>query len=232
MLEKLKEQVCEANRELPALGLVCFTWGNVSAIDREQGLVVIKPSGVEYDVMKSTDMVVLDLRGNRVEGSLKPSSDAPTHLELYRSFPEIGGVVHTHSRWATIFAQAGMEIPALGTTHADYFYGPVPCTRKLSPAEIAGQYELETGRVIVETFAGKKAMDIPGVLVQSHGPFSWGRDADNAVHNAAVLEETAFMAWHTLRIQPAIPAMQQELLDKHYLRKHGPGAYYGQAKQS
>jgi L-ribulose-5-phosphate 4-epimerase len=230
MLEELKEKVCAANRELPRLGLVSFTWGNVSAIDRAKGLVVIKPSGVEYDVMRNSDMVVLDLGGNKVEGSLKASSDAPTHLELYRSFPDIGGVAHTHSRWATVFAQAGMAIPALGTTHADYFYGPVPCTRKLTPSEIAGEYELETGRVIVETFQGKKAMDIPGVLVQSHGPFSWGADADNAAHNAAVLEETAFMAWHTLRIQPDIPAMQRELLDRHYLRKHGPGAYYGQAK--
>jgi L-ribulose-5-phosphate 4-epimerase len=230
MLETLKEKVCAANRLLPQLGLVCFTWGNVSGIDRERGLIVIKPSGLEYDAMQSADMVVLDLAGNKVEGALNPSSDAPTHLELYRSFPDLGGVVHTHSRWATVFAQAGMAIPALGTTHADYFYGPVPCTRKLIPAEIAGQYELQTGKVIVETFQGKKALDIPGVLVQSHGPFGWGKDADNAVHNAAVLEETAFMAWHTLRLRPEIPAMQQELLDKHYLRKHGPGAYYGQGK--
>jgi L-ribulose-5-phosphate 4-epimerase len=230
MLEDLKEQVCAANRELPRLGLVCFTWGNVSAIDRERGLVVIKPSGVEYDRMRGSDMVVIDLAGNIVEGSLKPSSDAPTHLELYRSFPGIGGVAHTHSRWATVFAQAGMAIPALGTTHADYFYGPVPCTRKLTPAEIAGEYELETGRVIVETFQGKNAADTPGVLVQNHGPFVWGKDAANAAHNAGVLEETAFMAWHTLLIRPGIPEVGRELLDKHYLRKHGPGAYYGQAK--
>lgn len=231
MLETLKDAVCRANRQLPQYGLVSFTWGNVSAIDREKGLVVIKPSGVEYDVMRNSDMVVLDMAGNRVEGELNPSSDAPTHLELYRSFPDIGGVAHTHSRWATVFAQAGMGIPALGTTHADYFYGTIPCTRKLSPAEIAGQYELETGKVIVEALRGMKALDIPGALVYSHGPFSWGTDAAAAVHNAAVLEETAFMAWHTLRLRPDIPAMQRELLDKHYLRKHGPGAYYGQAKQ-
>jgi L-ribulose-5-phosphate 4-epimerase len=230
MLEALKEEVCAANRLLPKYGLVSFTWGNVSAIDREKGLVVIKPSGVEYDAMKASDMVILDLEGKKIEGGLNPSSDAPTHLELYRAFPDIGGVTHTHSRWATVFAQAGMAIPPLGTTHADYFYGPVPCSRKLVPAEIAGRYELETGKVIVETFKGINAMDIPGVLVHSHGPFSWGKDADNAVHNAAVLEETAFMAWHTLRLRADIPAMQRELLDKHYLRKHGPGAYYGQSK--
>jgi L-ribulose-5-phosphate 4-epimerase len=229
MLEELKAQVYRANCLLPKYGLVTFTWGNVSALDREKGLVVIKPSGVEYDAMQASDMVVVDLEGKKVEGALNPSSDTPTHLELYRAFPDIGGVAHTHSRWATVFAQAGMAIPALGTTHADYFYGAVPCTRKLTPAEIAGPYELETGKVIAEIFSGKKILDIPGALVYSHGPFTWGADADSAVHNAAVLEETAFMAWHTLRIQPDIPPMQRELLDRHFLRKHGSGAYYGQA---
>jgi len=232
MLEKLKEAVCEANRLLPKLGLVSFTWGNVSAIDRKSGLVVIKPSGVEYDTMKAADMVVIDLEGNKVEGDLNPSSDAPTHIELYRSFPGIGGAAHTHSRWATIFAQVGIAIPALGTTHADYFHGSIPCTRNLTSDEILGnRYELETGNVIVETFrktSGANPADIPGILVSSHGPFSWGSTAGEAAHNAAVLEECAFMAWHTLQIRPDVPEMQRELLDKHYLRKHGPGAYYGQ----
>ena len=229
MLEKLKEQVWKANLQLPAHGLVVFTWGNVSGIDRESGLFVIKPSGVEYDQLRPEDMVVMDLNGNKVEGELNPSSDTPTHLELYRNFPTIGGVVHTHSRWATIWAQSGRSIPAYGTTHGDYFYGPIPCTRAMTPEEIGGEYELETGKVIVETFQDKKPEDIPAVLVKSHGPFTWGKDCFEAVHNSVVLEELAMMAWHTentygVQMQP----MQQELLDKHYLRKHGPGAYYGQ----
>ena len=229
MLEELKEKVCAANLMLPKYDLVTFTWGNVSGIDREKGLVVIKPSGVEYDTMTAEDMVVLDLKtGERVEGRYKPSSDTPTHLALYRAFPDLGGVVHTHSRWATSFAQAGVGIEAMGTTHGDYFYGEIPCTRKMTPEEIAGEYELETGKVIVETFQGKSPDDIPAVLVHSHGPFAWGTDAMNAVHNAVVLEEVSFMAWHSLLLEPALPAMQQELLDKHYLRKHGANAYYGQ----
>ncbi len=231
MLEKLKEQVWKANLQLPAHGLVVFTWGNVSGIDRESGLFVIKPSGVEYDQLRPEDMVVMDLNGNKVEGELNPSSDTPTHLELYRNFPTIGGVVHTHSRWATIWAQSGRSIPAYGTTHGDYFYGPIPCTRAMTPEEIGGEYELETGKVIVETFQDKKPEDIPAVLVKSHGPFTWGKDCFEAVHNSVVLEELAMMAWHTentygIQMQP----MQQELLDKHFLRKHGANAYYGQKK--
>lgn len=231
MLEQLKATVLEGNLLLPKYGLITFTWGNVSGIDREKGLVVIKPSGVDYDKLKTDNMVVVDLdSGKAIEGSFSPSSDTPTHLELYRKFPHIGGIVHTHSRWATIMAQAGKAIPALGTTHGDYFYGEIPCTRKLTPPEIAGSYELETGKVIVETFAGKNPDDIPAVLVNCHGPFTWGTDARNAVHNAVVLEEVAFMAWHELIIAPEVSPMQQELLDKHYLRKHGANAYYGQAK--
>lgn len=228
MLEKLKYEVWQANLQLPRLNLVVFTWGNVSAVQREEGLVVIKPSGVEYDVMTADDMVVTDLEGRVVEGRLKPSSDLPTHLEIYKAWPEAGGVAHTHSRWATIFAQAGRPIPALGTTHADYFYGGIPCTRSMTEAEIAGEYEHETGRVIVERFRGMRPMQIPAVLVHSHGPFVWGGGAAEAAHNAAVLEEVAFMAWHSLNMRPELPAMQQALLDRHYLRKHGPGAYYGQ----
>lgn len=231
MLEKLKEQVWKANLQLPAHGLVVFTWGNVSGIDRESGLFVIKPSGVEYDQLRPEDMVVMDLNGNKVEGELNPSSDTPTHLELYRNFPTIGGVVHTHSRWATIWAQSGRSIPAYGTTHGDYFYGPIPCTRAMTPEEIGSEYELETGKVIVETFQDKKPEDIPAVLVKSHGPFTWGKDCFEAVHNSVVLEELAMMAWHTentfgVQMQP----MQQDLLDKHFLRKHGANAYYGQKK--
>ncbi|HIS49238.1 MAG TPA: L-ribulose-5-phosphate 4-epimerase [Candidatus Gallacutalibacter pullistercoris] len=231
MLEALKEQVWKANLQLPAHGLVVFTWGNVSGIDRESGLFVIKPSGVEYDKLRPEDMVVMDLNGNKVEGELNPSSDTPTHLELYRNFSEIGGIVHTHSRWATIWAQSGRDIPAYGTTHGDYFYGAVPCTRAMTPDEIHGEYELETGKVIVETFQDKKPSDIPAVLVKSHGPFTWGKDCFEAVHNSVVLEELAMMAWHTentfgVQMQP----MQQELLDKHFLRKHGANAYYGQKK--
>ena len=229
MLEQLKEKVFQANLLLPKHGLITFTWGNVSGIDRGKGLVVIKPSGVSYDVMKADDMVVVDLKtGKTVEGSLKPSSDTPTHLELYKAFPNIGGVVHTHSRWATSFAQAGHGVMALGTTQGDYFYGEIPCTRKMTKAEIEGEYEKETGVVIKETFQGKDPDAIPAVLVYSHGPFTWGTDPMDAVHNAVVLEEVAFMNFHTLMLEPGISPMQQELLDKHYLRKHGANAYYGQ----
>ena len=231
MLEQLKKQVFEANLDLPKYGLITFTWGNVSGIDREKGLVVIKPSGVEYDVMTQDDMVVVDLHtGKVVEGSKKPSSDTPTHLELYRQFPEIGGIVHTHSRHATTWAQAGRGLTALGTTHADYFYGTIPCTRLMTEAEIQGEYELETGKVIVETFKTKgiNPKDIPAVLVHSHGPFAWGTDPHNAVHNAVVLEELAYMNLFSYQLNPTIGAMQQTLLDKHYLPKHGKNAYYGQ----
>ena len=230
-LKELKQSVFEANKMLPQYGLVTFTWGNVSGIDRENGLVGIKPSGVEYDAMKADDMVVLDMEGHVVEGKLNPSSDTPTHLELYKAFPAIGGIVHTHSRWATIFAQAGMGIPAFGTTHADYFYGEIPCTRKMTPAEIQGEYEKETGSVIIQRLQGTNPEEMPAVLVHSHGPFAWGTDPYNAVHNAVVLEEVAMMAWHTIALPGGkTGAIQQELLDKHYLRKHGANAYYGQAK--
>lgn len=231
MLEQLKKEVFEANLLLPKYNLVTFTWGNVSGVDREKNLMVIKPSGVEYDTMKPWDMVVVDLKtGKKVEGDLNPSSDTDTHVALYNAFPNIKGIVHTHSRWATVFAQNGKGIPALGTTHGDYFYGEIPCTRKMTPEEIGGKYELETGNVIIETFKDKSPDDIPSVLVHSHGPFCWGTDPMNAVHNAVVLEELAFMAWHNLMMNPDIPPMQQELLDKHYLRKHGANAYYGQKK--
>ena len=231
MLEELKQQVLEANLLLPRHGLVTFTWGNVSGVDRERGLVVIKPSGVSYEEMRAEDMVVVDLAdGRTVEGALRPSSDTPTHLELYRAFPGVGGVVHTHSRWATIFAQAGRGIPPFGTTHADYFYGEIPCTRPLTAAEIGGAYEAETGRVIVETFRERDPKAVPAVLVHSHGPFAWGDDPGGAVHNAVVLEEVAFMAWHNLCLDPGLPPADQHLQDKHYHRKHGPGAYYGQGK--
>jgi len=229
MIKTLKEMVWKANLELPKYGLITFTWGNVSGIDRDSGLVVIKPSGVEYDNMTVGDMVVVDLDGNVVEGNLKPSSDTPTHLELYRTSPEIGGIVHTHSQWATIFAQAGQPIPAYGTTHADYFYGEIPCTRPMTLKEIQGDYELETGKVIAETFEGKRIEQVPGVVVYSHGPFSWGPDPMEAVHNAVVLEQVAMMAWHSNILSGGILSpMQPELLDKHYLRKHGDNAYYGQ----
>jgi len=228
MLKELKQAVLEANLELPKRGLVTYTWGNVSGIDREKGLMVIKPSGVPYEELKTEHLVVLDLDGNKVEGNLNPSSDTPTHLVLYRSFPEIGGIVHTHSRWATIWAQAGKGIPALGTTHADYFYGEIPCTRRMTRKEIEGAYEAETGNVIVETFAGMNPGYVPGVLVNNHGPFSWGKDAHEAVHNAVVMEEVAMMAFHTILLSPGIGPIKQELLDKHFLRKHGVNAYYGQ----
>ena len=228
MLEALKTKVLEANLALVKHNLVTFTWGNVSGIDREKNLVVIKPSGVEYDTMTVDDMVVVDLEGNVIEGKWKPSSDTPTHLALYKAFENIGGIVHTHSRWATSWAQAGRGIPAYGTTHGDYFYGEIPCTRQMTAAEIGGEYEKETGKVIVETIGGRSADDIPAALVYSHGPFAWGTDPENAVHNAVVLEELAFMAAQTEILNPNVTQMQQELLDKHYLRKHGKNAYYGQ----
>ena len=229
MLEKLKQSVCEANCQLPKHGLVAFTWGNVSGVDRASGLMVIKPSGVEYEDLSPEHMVVVELAtGKVVEGKLHPSSDTDTHLELYRKFPEIGGIVHTHSQWATTFAQSRMGIPAFGTTHADYFYGEVPCTREMTKAEIGGSYELETGKVIVETFADKNPMEIPAVLVCNHGPFAWGTSPDDAVYHAVVLEECAKMAWQNLLYNPAQQPISQELLDKHFLRKHGKNAYYGQ----
>ncbi|MFJ4238171.1 L-ribulose-5-phosphate 4-epimerase [Serratia nevei] len=231
MLTQLKQQVLEANLDLPRHKLVTFTWGNVSAVDRERGLVVIKPSGVEYEHMSAEDMVVVDLASGRtVEGAKKPSSDTATHLALYREFADIGGIVHTHSRHATIWAQAGLDIPAWGTTHADYFYGAIPCTRLMTQDEIEHDYELETGNVIIETFRQRDINPnaIPAVLVNAHGPFAWGKDAHNAVHNAVVLEEIAYMGIFSRQLTPGIHSMQRELLDKHYLRKHGQNAYYGQ----
>lgn len=228
MLEELKRKVLRANLALVKHNLVTFTWGNVSGIDRQKELVVIKPSGVEYDTMSVDDMVVVNMGGEVVEGKWKPSSDTPTHLELYKAFQNIGGVVHTHSRNATAWAQAGRGIPPYGTTHGDYFYGEIPCTRKMTPQEMGDEYEKETGSIIVQTFQDKSADDIPAVLVHSHGPFVWGTDADNAVHNAGVLEELAFMAYQTEILNPNVNRIQQELLDKHYLRKHGKNAYYGQ----
>ncbi|CAI1857903.1 L-ribulose-5-phosphate 4-epimerase SgbE [Serratia quinivorans] len=230
-LSQLKQQVLEANLDLPRHNLVTFTWGNVSAVDRERGLVVIKPSGVEYEHMVAEDMVVVSLAsGQTVEGSKKPSSDTATHLALYREFADIGGIVHTHSRHATIWAQAGLDIPAWGTTHADYFYGAIPCTRLMTEDEIAQDYELETGKVIIDTFQrrGISPNAIPAVLVNSHGPFAWGKDAHSAVHNAVVLEEIAYMGIFSRQLTPGISSMQAALLDKHYLRKHGKNAYYGQ----
>jgi L-ribulose-5-phosphate 4-epimerase len=230
MLERLKKEVLAANLQLPEHGLVTFTWGNVSGIDREQGLVVIKPSGVPYEELKIDDLVVLDLNGRIIEGTLRPSSDTPTHLALYRAFSQIGGIVHTHSPWATSWAQAGQAIPALGTTHADYFYGAIPCTRTLTQEEIERGYELETGNVIIETFEkeGLDPVSMPGVLLSGHAPFSWGKNASQAVHNAVVLEEVAKMALHTFQLNPQMKPIDQFLLDKHYLRKHGVNAYYGQ----
>ncbi|NEY29567.1 L-ribulose-5-phosphate 4-epimerase [Escherichia coli] len=233
MLEQLKQQVLDANLALPKHHLVTFTWGNVSAIDRESGRVVIKPSGVEYDGMQAEDMVVVDLAsGHVVEGNKKPSSDTATHLALYRAFPHIGGIVHTHSRHATIWSQAGLDLPAWGTTHADYFYGTIPCTRLMNKDEIEGDYEHETGEVIIETFTQRDIdpMQVPAVLVHSHGPFAWGSDAADAVHNAVVLEECAYMGIFSRQLMPEIDSMQRALLDKHYLRKHGATAYYGQEK--
>lgn len=230
MLEKLKEQVLEANLELPRQGLVDFTWGNVSGKDEESGAFVIKPSGVPYETMKLADMVVVDKDGRVIEGKLRPSSDLPTHVELYRHFPQIGGIVHTHSTWATVWAQACRGIPALGTTHADYFFGEIPCTGQLTQQQTAGDYESETGLAIVERFrAGSiDPVQMPVVLVANHGPFAWGKDANDAVHNAAVLELTARMALLSLQLEKNLPPMPQHLLEKHFFRKHGPGAYYGQ----
>jgi len=230
MLEKLKEEVLAANLELPERELVTYTWGNASGIDRENNLVVIKPSGVPYDKLTKDKLVVVDLEGNKVEGDLAPSSDTATHLVLYRNFPEIGGVVHTHSPWATSWAQAGESIPALGTTHADYFYGEIPCTRDLTKEEVEGNYEVETGRVIVETFADRSPLYMPGVLVKNHGPFTWGETAEEAVHSSVVLEEIAKMAYRTQTLQE-VEEMNDFLLDKHFLRKHGEDAYYGQQDQ-
>ncbi len=230
MLEDLKQKVYEANMDLPKYGLVTFTWGNVSAIDRESGLFVIKPSGVEYDKLTPEDMVVMDLEGNKVEGRYNPSSDTATHLELYKAFPEIGGVVHTHSSYATSWAQAGRSIPCYGTTHADYIYGEVPCVRCLTKEEIEAGYEANTGRLIVEEFINrcKEPMAVPAVLCKNHGPFTWGKDAKDAVHNAVVLEEVAKMAYRAEVINPRVDPAPQELQDKHYYRKHGANAYYGQ----
>jgi L-ribulose-5-phosphate 4-epimerase len=230
MLEALKKQVWEANLELPKRGLVVYTWGNVSGIDREKGLVVIKPSGVSYEEMKPEDMVIVDLNGNPVEGDLRPSSDLNTHLVLYRSFSGVNGIVHTHSTWATIWAQAGRAIPPLGTTHADYFYGEVPCTRRMTRDEIETGYETQTGYVILESFKNINPEYVPGVLVNNHGPFSWGKDAHEAVHNAVVLEELAKMAYHTISLNPDVSSISRNLQDKHFLRKHGANAYYGQKK--
>lgn len=230
MLENLKEKVLHANLALKKENLITLTWGNVSEIDKETGYVVIKPSGVDYENMTLDDMVVVNLSGKVVEGKWNPSSDTPTHLELYRRFHEIGGITHTHSRWATIFAQCGMDIPVLGTTHADAFYGAVPCTRKMTSAEIAGEYELETGKVIAELFNKETICNILGALVYSHGPFTWGKNAKDSVKNAIILEEVAMMAWHTIVMNPDMK-FQKELLDKHYLRKHGVNAYYGQKEE-
>lgn len=229
MLEQLKEKVFKANLDLVKHGLVIFTWGNVSAIDREKGLIVIKPSGVDYDVMKAADMVVVDMDGNVVDGDLKPSSDTPTHLELYKAFSEIGGVVHTHSTYATAWAQAGADIPILGTTQADYFYGDIPCTRSMTEQEIATDYEKETGTVIVEAFADRNPIHVPGVVVKNHGPFSWGKDADDAVHNSVVLEQVAKMDSIAFQVNPKAD-MNKFLVEKHFNRKHGANAYYGQGK--
>ena len=230
MLEMLKQQIYEANMELPRRGLVTYTWGNVSGIDRESGLFVIKPSGVDYEKMRPEDMVVMDLEGNQIEGSMRPSSDTPTHLELYKAFPQIGGIVHTHSVYATAWAQAGRGIPCYGTTHADYFYGEIPCARNLTAEEIEEGYEKNTGLVIVETFKGRNPMYVPGVLCKNHGPFTWGKDGAEAVPNAVVLEEIAKMNLFTELLNPCgdnrTPKCMQ---DKNFMRKHGPNAYYGQA---
>lgn len=233
MLEELKRRVYEANMELPRRNLVTYTWGNVSGIDREKGLFVIKPSGVEYEELRPENLVVMDLQGNRVEGKLNPSSDTKTHLELYKAFPLIGGIVHTHSPYAVAWAQAGEDIPCYGTTHADYFYGAIPCARQLSQEELDEDYERNTGRIIVECFRQREIDPdaVPAVICRSHGPFAWGKDAAQAVYHAVVLEEVAKMAILTRQISPSSPAAPQCLQDKHYTRKHGPNAYYGQTKK-
>ena len=227
MLDELKQQVYEANMELPAKGLVTYTWGNVSGIDRERGLFVIKPSGVDYEKLTPDMLVVMDLNGEKVEGDLNPSSDTPTHIELYKAFPEVGGIVHTHSPWATSWAQAGRSIPCYGTTHADYFFGDIPCARSLTADGINGEYEKNTGIVIAETFEGKNPIYVPGVLCTNHGPFSWGADAAEAVHNAVVMEEVAKMAYRCEHLKAELPEAPQVLQDKHFFRKHGENAYYG-----
>lgn len=231
MLEELKREVYEANMELRRKGMVIYTWGNVSGIDREKQLVVIKPSGVDYDSMKPDDMVVVDMGGNIVEGAYKPSSDTATHLFLYKSYPAIGGVVHTHSTWAVTFAQAGMAIPAFGTTHADYFFGDIPCTRELTEQEIEEAYELNTGKVIVETIGEADPMAIPGILVKNHGPFAWGKTPAGSVHNTVVMDKVAELAYKTMTLNPEASRVSQFLLNKHYYRKHGTNAYYGQGSQ-
>jgi len=231
MLEQLKKEVYDANMELQEKGMVIYTWGNVSGIDREKNLVVIKPSGVSYDEMKPEDMVVVDFDGKVVEGHYKPSSDTATHIVMYKTYPQIGGVVHTHSTNAVVFAQAGMAIPALGTTHADYFYGDIPCTRDLTAKEIEEAYELNTGKVIVETIGDKDPMAIPAIVVKNHGPFAWGKTPAGSVYNAVVLDKVAEMAYKTLTLNPRTPREPQYILDKHYFRKHGPNAYYGQGSE-
>lgn len=228
MLEELKEEVYKANMELPKRGLVTYTWGNVSGFDREHSLFVIKPSGVDYDKLCAQDMVVMDLEGNVIEGRFNPSSDTPTHIEIYRAFPEIGGIVHTHSPWATSWAQAGRSIPCYGTTHADYFYGEIPCARSLTKQEVQGEYEKNTGLVIIEMLKDKDPFCIPGILCKNHGPFTWGSDAATAVHNAVVLEEVAKMAYRCEHLNPEISPAADYLQEKHFLRKHGANAYYGQ----
>lgn len=227
-MQTLKQQVYEANRDLPRFGLVTFTWGNVSAIDRERSVIVIKPSGIAYEVMTADDMVVVDLEGNVVEGRYRPSSDTATHLALYRRYAELGGVVHTHSTHATAWAQAGLSIPAMGTTHADYFFGDIPCTRGLTKQEVEGEYERNTGKVIIETLDDTNPLHTPGIVVYQHGPFAWGKDAADAVHNAVVLEEVARMAWIARGINPGLKPIDDYLMHKHFMRKHGPNAYYGQ----
>lgn len=227
-MQTLKKQVFEANMDLPRFGLVTFTWGNVSAIDRECGVIVIKPSGVSYEVMKADDMVVVDLEGNVVEGQYRPSSDTATHLELYKRYPQLGGIVHTHSTHATAWAQAGLPIPAMGTTHADYFFGNIPCTRGLTKEEVEDEYERNTGKVIVETLGNSNPLHTPGIAVYQHGPFAWGKDAAEAVHNAVVMEEVARMAWIARGINPGLKPIDDYLMNKHFMRKHGPDAYYGQ----
>ncbi|RIV28140.1 L-ribulose-5-phosphate 4-epimerase [Alicyclobacillaceae bacterium I2511] len=232
MFEELKRAVWQANLALPKQHLVTFTWGNVSGVDRDHRCMVIKPSGVPYEDLQPEDMVVLDLDGKRLEGDLNPSSDTPTHLRLYREFPEIGGIVHTHSHWATVWAQAGRNIPVLGTTHADDFYGEIPCTREMTHPEVGGAYEIETAHVMIETLMNHRVMDVPGMLVKNHGPFCWGKNPQQAVHNAVVLEEVARLAYHTLNLNPQAASIAQILLDRHFLRKHGSEAYYGQSSAS